>query len=221
MKNLLRISLLLLTALLMNFNGRAQQKNLIDFYFAPTFSSINLNREVYVKPKLGLRFDLGINYQRIVSDKFLLGSGIGFSRMGYNTEQPAHIDGVGTGDYWHIRKYRDFIELPLMAGYLLVKDEKKSITFDLSIINQLLIGVQEKETDNKLLGYPIKYSFSELKSRGWDTYGLSLLVGGSYRKSISDSLNLRLSPFVKYGLIKMGSSHDYSVGLKIGLGLIY
>jgi hypothetical protein len=198
----------------------AQEKSQIDVFLSPTLSYRKLETDYGLGHTMGLRYDVGINYNRFFLKNLSLGTGFYYSRMGYNLPKMADIDSNGnpTGESFDLIIKRDFIEFPINCGYILKRDESKNIMVNIGFINQILINQEIKINGNATFMSESKYSYSDLKEQNTKTYNLAIMFGGAYNKYLDNNLILEIMPFFKYGLLNMNNIHDYSIGLKIGLG---
>lgn len=207
--------ILLTISILINCDIFSQTKNQVDFYFSPTLSYRKLKESHGLEHKMGFRYDLGVNYQRQLSQKVFIGTGLGYAHMGYNYPRYIEYSTLDTIDYIF---YRDFIELPLLFNYTLKDYGRNKFQIDLNLINQLFIREETKVKQSDKKEYEEKLNFNELRKRYMDFYNVAILFGITYHRDFEKNIFLKISPFFKYGILSLDNIHDWSVGLKIGIG---
>jgi len=214
-------SLILLVVLSLNIDIFPQSNNQLSIYLGPTISYRSLEHSSIIEHTMGVRYDVGMYFQRYLTQRFSIGIGLGFSRMGYNFPDYYYTLTTKSIDFIF---YRDFLEIPLLSGYTVAKNDKNRLQLDLWFINQLYIGqeVKIKQNDNEDLEdtFEYKLSFDDIKDRNMDIYNVSLLLGTTFERIFGNNLSVLVSPFFKYGLLSLDNIHDWSLGLKLGLGYI-
>lgn len=190
----------------------AQTQHEFRLYWAPTLSYRSVEKGSFPHQK-AMRYDIGVNYLYSINDKLKIGSGLVFSRKGFD------IDEVSVGMYDitsnSYKYYRDFVEIPLFAELKLKANDKYSLSFDMGLVNQLYI---HESTEGNIYGN-IDNSYSDLIDAKYKTYNLAPYLGFSYHRVFNEKLSLIIAPFFEYGLFSLNNIHDYSLGLKIGIGL--
>ena len=207
------ISLLFLSTLL-NLTG---QTNHFEFSISPTLSYRTLVED-YFNHQVGLRYDIALDYYSTISNTVVFGTGLGFSRMGYNARLNAYDQ---NGIAYTVKLYtaRDFIELPMYMGYWVKRSNQKPILLNLSFVNQVFVHQIAKIKDSEFNNNnDSEESFSEIRNSNLKIYNIAVKLGATYEQNLENNLSLRINPFFKYGLLNMNNVHDFALGLKIGLG---
>jgi len=192
----------------------SQTKHNIEIQLAPTLNYRTLKKDFGFNHGIALRFDVGLNYYYKITSKILVGSGIGFSRMGYNV-YVNNSDSSNTAKI-RLKYFRNLIEMPLLFRYNLKENDNNSFELAIGLINQIYLS-EEIKSDESI--YEYKMSYSEIKENGWRTYNISVLLGPRYNQSINDHIFLSLNPYFKYALLLFNNNvHDFCFGIKLGFG---
>lgn len=195
-----------------------QSKHYWEFNFAPTLSYRLLDDyDIDIGHKMALRHDLGINYGYAITTKFNLFSGIGFSRMGYDF-RISYGAASEAADYIY---YRNFLEFPIYLKYNFREVGKNSFFVDAGFVNQFYIREEGKVKQDSYKYLEFKHTHTDIKKKGFETYNLAILIGLTYHRALSDHFYLSLNPFYKYGILSLDNVHDFSIGLKVGMGVKY
>ena len=211
---ILKASSLILFSFLFIQEVNSQELNQLEFNFTPSLAYRDFKGTSF-DYTIGFRYDLGINYRKVLSRKISMGIGLGYSEMGYNLLN-FHVP--DTTIIQDIKVYRHFIELPLLLSYEFYNNENKHLFFDINFINQLYVGQVIKVRDNMENSNELTVTFSDLRKFNYDYYNFALQVGLSWLQNFENNLSFRISPFCKYGLLDLDNIHDMSFGVKLGLG---
>jgi hypothetical protein len=151
---------------------------------------------------------------RQIKPKVRLGTGIIYSKMGYNMTFGG-VDLYGDPVSMEYKFFRNFIEIPLKLS-LKINDNTESLyLFDVNIINQVFISEYSKSLNDNPSFYS---SFSDLRKNEMKVYNIAIQAGITYQKSFNSNLYLKISPFIKYSIFSLNNIHDCSAGIKIGIG---
>jgi hypothetical protein len=209
-------SIILILILLCFISGElfSQSKNNIEIQLAPTLSYRTLKKDYGFNHGVALRYDCGINYHQKITSKISLGSGIGFSRMGYNVYD-YKSDSIST-EKIKLNYFRNLIEIPIHFKYKLKENNNNSFELTIGLINQIYYSDEIKSDE---INYEYRKSYSEIKENGWRTYNISILLGSRYNQNINDHMFLSLNPYFKYALLLFNNNiHDFCFGIKFGFG---
>jgi hypothetical protein len=211
MKSLLLIFVFNLISII----GISQTVNKVELHIAPTLSYRTLDKEhVDLNHTTGVRFDIGMSYMRLIKQKIRIGTGIGYSKMGYNLSD-TYPDYYGDPVALDYKFFRNFIEIPLKFSLKVNNESENSFFIDFNIINQLFMSQFTRSLNDD----PDEYlSFSDLKDSDMKIYNLAILIGATYEKSFNNNICLNIAPFFKYGILSLDNVHDWNAGLKIGIG---
>lgn len=190
------------------------QHHQIDFSISPTICYRSLDNDPGISHQAGIRYDLEIAYYYQLNNSFQVGTGAGYSRMGFNYSGN-YIYANGTEVQDKIKFFRDFMEFPLLLNYTLKTSGRSIIKLNFGLINQWLFS--EKTTS--LYEPEIRETYSDLKNNGLKTYNIAVRAGISFEKAINSRFHYSLTPFMKYGVLSMNNLHDLSIGLKISAGV--
>jgi hypothetical protein len=192
---------------------KCQDFNKVFLYTGPTLTYRKLSESLF-DANPALRFDIGFEYKRNISHKIEIGSGISYSKMGYNYE----FYYGPTLETVNIRYYRNFIEFPLLFSFDIKDFGKNSILINTNLINQILISDQTKAKQDGYENFEYKRELRDFKESDLKFYNMALQLGITYRRELSKNLLLNISPEFKYSLLNMDNIHDLSIGLYIALG---
>lgn len=210
----LKLVLLLLVIFPLGLDGISQTVNQAELHGTPTISGIKYDRSYLNEhTSVDFRFDIGVSYMRLLKPKFRIGTGITYSRMGYNTSYSNHGN-LNQGNPINLEQniYKCFIELPIKFSSQIGNNAVHSFFFDVNLINQLLICTF---TESNYGIYYDKVSFKELKDNNRSVYNVAFQIGATYQKSFTNNLYFGLAPFFKIGILY---SNDWSAGLKVAMG---
>lgn len=206
---------IIIFSLIIDIGVYAQKQ--ISFYFAPTASYRKFTKDLGINDDIGMRFDVGLKYQFFIKEKLFVGSGLTYSRMGYNYK--VYYEEYGIGKI-KIELYRDFLELPILFSYQLYNKKKNKFFIDFNLRNQLFVQEKTKMGGEfpDDLNLNQKKSFSDLRDSDFKLYNIAIQLGFTYQRQLNDKFSLNISPFYKYGLLDMANIHDLSFGIKLGIG---
>jgi hypothetical protein len=191
----------------------SQDYNKVFVYAGPTITYRKLS-ENYFDAKPALRYNFGIYYKRSINPKFEIGSGIGYSKMGYCYESP----GYQITETIHLKYHRNFLEIPLLFSLNLKEQNKNGILINLNIINQLFISEEVKVKEDGYDSFEYKRKLRDFKDSNFKYYNIAIQLGLCYRRDLNQNLLLSVSPAFKYSLLDMDNIHDWNIGLDIGMG---
>ncbi len=211
-----KIYVTILFFLFMSRTNLSGQTNHLELSVSPTLSYRNLVQE-YVNHQIGLRYDFGLDYFSTINSTVVFGTGLGYSRMGYNARLDTYAPN-GSVYRAKLSTSRNFVELPIFMGYWVKKQQKKPVLLSLSFVNQVLVSQIVKTNDSESNIYNSKDRFSDIRYSNLKIYNIAVKLGATYEHNLVNNISIKYSPFFKYGLMNMNNIHDFSLGLKIGLG---
>jgi hypothetical protein len=192
----------------------SQSVNQFEVYFTPTGSYRLLKDKTGYDERMAPRFDAGIAYRKIFMNKVAVGTGLDFSKMGYNgSYYYAYSDDII--DY---RYNRYFLELPLLFSYGFVKKGKDNLILDLGLVNQFLFHTKLNIRQNKFRNFEEVMTYKELRDQKQDVYNFAVQAGITYQRNLTEKWTLRFTPAFKFSVLSMNNIHDWTVGLKLGVG---
>jgi hypothetical protein len=157
---------------------------------------------------------LGFEYRRTILHKIEIGSGISYSKMGYNYE----IYYGQTLESLNMRYYRNFLEFPVLVSFAIKDFGKSNLLINSNLINQILFNEQTKAKQEGYENFEYKRTLKDFKESDLKYYNIALQLGITYRLDLNENLLLNISQEFKYSLLNMNNIHDLSIGLIIGLG---
>jgi hypothetical protein len=207
--------LILFMIIIINHNEcNSQGNNKIFIHGGPTLSYRKLVDEYNFDAHPALRYNIGFDFRRSIGCKIEIGSGIIYSKMGYNYESFSYLQ----TETIHMKYFRNFVEFPFLFCLKIKEQNKNTFLFDINLVNQFIISDELKAKEDEYDNFEGKRNLKDFKESNLRYYNIAVQLGPSYRRELNPSLIFSISPEFKYSLLNMNNIHDWSIGLNIGLG---